>query len=652
MATFRQQLQRVLEASARPEKHPHVLRLQASQTGEAWVCDGCEKEKIDCGRYQCGDGCDFDYCHNCAQASTSIVEGEPAKEKIILSTKKQEGAPKPEPVLGKHQAAVKTNISNPRPRLVFFASQVWPRLISGGTPLKSIFSVLRKKWADIAPKEMGKFVALETKDKRRYKADVDCGTISPGDDMPLINFTRKEKSFLFKQGLEVMEEHAKLIGIWDHDHNSLCDKCGESGEIIECDCCNVVYHPRCLKPKLDPIPTECWLCPECSEQVFEEWDKKSNLQNPSNSKPSDTLKDHGEDEREDSEEEDSEEEGSEEIESEEIDSDEEGRGDDDENTDRLKKRKKKKKKKKEKKRREKKERKEAKKKKKMEKKLVKEEKRLAKESKKKRKLDLAASKQADLDEYSTKPESKRGRQMGSGTSLPREESMKQKRKRWISKSPEKEQQRNIAITERQQPQQRHGPKTAWPPPLLQPLGQAGSAEPQILVPILGWQSGQTATAAAALATSGRPVINQPQHILHQYPPVHRPPSQNLPHHYMRQYHSTTHHPYSHQDTNPYPQLRGPPQYFPLPGQPAPNNLHQRAAHEHVPPVANQSVQTLYQPAPAPRTRPGITNIPAWMSHSNGHISAPLAPEPAPNHEPPASVDQQVLGLLDLIGSQQ
>ena len=83
MATFRQQLQRVLEASARPEKHPHVLRLQTSQTGEAWVCDGCEKEKIEGGRYQCSEGCDFDYCEVCLANSKETLPQE-MKDPVMI----------------------------------------------------------------------------------------------------------------------------------------------------------------------------------------------------------------------------------------------------------------------------------------------------------------------------------------------------------------------------------------------------------------------------------------------------------------------------------------------------------------------------------------------------------------------------------------
>ncbi|XP_021769423.1 CHD3-type chromatin-remodeling factor PICKLE-like [Chenopodium quinoa] len=43
----------------------------------------------------------------------------------------------------------------------------------------------------------------------------------------------------------------------------LCQTCGESGNLLECETCSYAYHPKCLVPKLKaPFPAD-WKCPEC-----------------------------------------------------------------------------------------------------------------------------------------------------------------------------------------------------------------------------------------------------------------------------------------------------------------------------------------------------------------------------------------------------
>merc|ERR1712071_225258 len=42
-----------------------------------------------------------------------------------------------------------------------------------------------------------------------------------------------------------------------------CVVCGKGGELICCDGCNVPYHLKCIKPKLDKIPEGDWYCSHC-----------------------------------------------------------------------------------------------------------------------------------------------------------------------------------------------------------------------------------------------------------------------------------------------------------------------------------------------------------------------------------------------------
>lgn len=45
--------------------------------------------------------------------------------------------------------------------------------------------------------------------------------------------------------------------------DNLCQLCGESGNLLECETCSYAYHPKCLVPPLKaPFPVG-WKCPEC-----------------------------------------------------------------------------------------------------------------------------------------------------------------------------------------------------------------------------------------------------------------------------------------------------------------------------------------------------------------------------------------------------
>ena len=49
----------------------------------------------------------------------------------------------------------------------------------------------------------------------------------------------------------------------DDNHDEVCTICKESGELLLCDTCNLVYHMSCLDPPLTAVPPGMWLCPKC-----------------------------------------------------------------------------------------------------------------------------------------------------------------------------------------------------------------------------------------------------------------------------------------------------------------------------------------------------------------------------------------------------
>jgi hypothetical protein len=55
----------------------------------------------------------------------------------------------------------------------------------------------------------------------------------------------------------------------DNDDDELCVVCSsgaDSARMLLCDGCDDGYHLRCLKPKMDRIPTGSWFCPTCRAQ--------------------------------------------------------------------------------------------------------------------------------------------------------------------------------------------------------------------------------------------------------------------------------------------------------------------------------------------------------------------------------------------------
>ena len=46
-------------------------------------------------------------------------------------------------------------------------------------------------------------------------------------------------------------------------HNSLCEVCGKTGELLCCETCNLVFHTSCTLPKLHKEPPDDWSCSYC-----------------------------------------------------------------------------------------------------------------------------------------------------------------------------------------------------------------------------------------------------------------------------------------------------------------------------------------------------------------------------------------------------
>ena len=53
----------------------------------------------------------------------------------------------------------------------------------------------------------------------------------------------------------------------DEEHEDHCAVCQQSGEVLMCDTCILVYHLKCLTPPLTSIPSGMWMCPKCQESI-------------------------------------------------------------------------------------------------------------------------------------------------------------------------------------------------------------------------------------------------------------------------------------------------------------------------------------------------------------------------------------------------
>ena len=47
------------------------------------------------------------------------------------------------------------------------------------------------------------------------------------------------------------------------EHNDMCEVCVTGGDLLCCDTCNLVFHLRCVRPKLTVLPKGRWSCAHC-----------------------------------------------------------------------------------------------------------------------------------------------------------------------------------------------------------------------------------------------------------------------------------------------------------------------------------------------------------------------------------------------------
>ncbi len=52
------------------------------------------------------------------------------------------------------------------------------------------------------------------------------------------------------------------------EHNEVCDVCEKGGDLLCCETCTLVFHLKCLRPKLLIIPKNKWSCPHCVLDVI------------------------------------------------------------------------------------------------------------------------------------------------------------------------------------------------------------------------------------------------------------------------------------------------------------------------------------------------------------------------------------------------
>lgn len=50
---------------------------------------------------------------------------------------------------------------------------------------------------------------------------------------------------------------------YNDEHNEVCEVCEKGGELLCCETCSLVFHLKCLRPKLAIVPKGRWSCPYC-----------------------------------------------------------------------------------------------------------------------------------------------------------------------------------------------------------------------------------------------------------------------------------------------------------------------------------------------------------------------------------------------------
>ena len=51
------------------------------------------------------------------------------------------------------------------------------------------------------------------------------------------------------------------------EHNEVCEVCDVGGDLLCCDTCSLVFHLKCIRPKLLNIPKGKWSCAHCIVDV-------------------------------------------------------------------------------------------------------------------------------------------------------------------------------------------------------------------------------------------------------------------------------------------------------------------------------------------------------------------------------------------------
>lgn len=52
------------------------------------------------------------------------------------------------------------------------------------------------------------------------------------------------------------------------DHDEICEVCEKGGDLLCCDTCTLVFHLKCIRPKLSVVPKGHWSCPHCIIEVI------------------------------------------------------------------------------------------------------------------------------------------------------------------------------------------------------------------------------------------------------------------------------------------------------------------------------------------------------------------------------------------------
>ena len=103
---------------------------------------------------------------------------------------------------------------------------------------------------------------------RRMKRDFQSTILNSSMDMRKVS-TAVGKSvnacFIYYYGNFHQTKEFKTFRMQINSDYDDCAVCGEGGELICCDGCNIPYHLKCLRPPLEKVPEGDWYCPVCSK---------------------------------------------------------------------------------------------------------------------------------------------------------------------------------------------------------------------------------------------------------------------------------------------------------------------------------------------------------------------------------------------------